>query len=171
MKEIIHNEDKLNESEVTEVVTRIKVLIIRDNKILIANEKGLFHFPGGHLEADETFEECLKREVLEEVGIEVSDKEIKEPFMKVMFLNRNWPEIGKNRKSEIYYYVVNTNKKSDMSKTTFTEHELRNNFKIEEFSLNEVIDKIKENIPNNEANKLISPDMIIAIEEYLNKIR
>ena len=75
--------------------------------------------------------------------------------------------MGINRKNEIYYYVVKTNKKVDLSKTNYTENELRHNFKIEEFKLDEVIDKIKENIPNNEKNKVISRDMIIALEEYL----
>ena len=54
-----------------------------------------------------------------------------------------------------------------MSRTNYTENELKHNFKIEEFKLDEVIDKIKENIPNNEKNKVISRDMIIALEEYL----
>lgn len=40
--------------------------------------------------------------------------------------------------------------------------------KIEMFDLNEVIEKIKENISINEKNKIISPDMITAIEVYLN---
>ncbi len=167
MKEIIHNEDNLKETNITEVVIRIKALIIIDNKILIANENGLFHFPGGHLEKNESFKECLKREVSEEVGIEINDDDIKEPFMKASFLNKDYPQKGINRKSEIYYYVVKTNQKPNISKVVYTEHELNNNFKIEEFKLDEVITKIKENMPNNEGNRSISPDMILAIEEYL----
>lgn len=170
MKEIIYNYDYLNESDITETVIRTKALIINNDKILIGNENGLFQFPGGHFEQNETFNECLKREILEETGIEIDDDEIERPFMKVTFMNKDWPEKGKNRKAEIYYYIIKTNKMPDLTKVNYTEHEIQNNYQIETFKLNEVIDKIKENIPNNKENKIISPDMISAIEEYLNQV-
>ena len=53
-----------------------------------------------------------------------------------------------------------------MSKTNYTEMEIKNHYVIYSFKLDEVIDKIKANMPNNEMNKIISPDMISAIEEY-----
>lgn len=170
MKEIIYNYDYLKEEDITETVIRTKALIIRNNKILIGDEDGIYQFPGGHLEEGETFIECLKREILEETGIEIDDTEIERPFMKVTFLNKNWPEKGKNRKAEIYYYLIKTSKKPDSSKTSYTDNELSHNYKIRQINLNEAIDKIKENIPNNEKNKVISPDMISAIKEYLNQI-
>ncbi|SRR5258706_3339304 len=52
-------------------------LIFRDGKLLItqrhagAHLGGLWEFPGGKRESDETFEECLARELREELGIEV----------------------------------------------------------------------------------------------------
>ena len=51
-------------------------VIERDGKILIARRKrddsqaGKWEFPGGKLEAGETPEACLKRELREELGIE-----------------------------------------------------------------------------------------------------
>lgn len=169
MKETIYNYDYLSEKDITEVVVRAKALIIKQNHILIGNENNIFQFPGGHLEKNETINDCLKREVLEETGIEITDDEIMRPFYKVTFLSKNWPEIGKNRKAEIYYYIIETNKEVDLSKTKYTEHELQGNFKIEVFPLNEAIDRINKNIPKNEKNKVIAPDMISAIEEYLNQ--
>ena len=167
MKEVIYNKDNLTEDDINDVVVRIKVLLINDDKILIGNENSVFEFPGGHLEQGESFNECLKREVLEETGILLDDEEIDDSFLGVIYLNKDHPKMGINRKNEIYYYVVKTNKEVDLSKTSYTENELRHNFKIEEFKLDEVIDKIKDNIPNNEKNKVISRDMIIALEEYL----
>ena len=102
MKEIIYNYDYLNDEDITEIVIRMKALIINNKNILLGNENDIYQFPGGHLEDKETFEECLKREVLEETGILLFDSEIKRPFMKVTFMNKDWPEVGKNRKSEIY---------------------------------------------------------------------
>ncbi len=169
MKETIYNYDYLKESDITETVIRMKALIINKDNIILGNENNIFQFPGGHLEENETFEECLKREVMEETGIEIIDDEIKRPFMKVTYLSKDWPEEGKNRRAEIYYYLIKTDKDPDLSKVSYTEHEKQGNFKIERIPLNSAIEIIKNNIPNNEKNKVIAPDMIMAIEEYLHQ--
>ena len=170
MKETIYNYDYLTNEDITETVIRTKALIINGDNILIGNENGLFQFPGGHLEENESFNDCLKREVLEETGISIDDSEIERPFMKVTFMNKDWPEQGKNRKAEIYYYIIKTTKIPDLTKTSYTENEKNNNYTIETFEVTEVIDKIKENMPNHAKNKIIAPDMISAIEEYLKQI-
>ena len=57
-------------------ITVIAGVIERDSRILIAKRKknsflgGKWEFPGGKLEDNETPEECLKRELMEEFGIE-----------------------------------------------------------------------------------------------------
>ena len=59
-------------------------LVFRDGKLLItqrhadAHLGGLWEFPGGKREGNETFEECLKRELREELGIEVEVGEVLE---------------------------------------------------------------------------------------------
>ena len=51
-------------------------IIVKDNKILIAQRAkkddlcGKWEFPGGKMEPGETEQECLKRELFEELGIE-----------------------------------------------------------------------------------------------------
>lgn len=169
MKEIIYNYDNLTEEEITELVIRMKALIIQGDKLLIGDESGCFQFIGGHLEENESFNDCLKREVREETGIELDDSEIKRPFMKVSYLNRDWPEKGKNRKCEIYYYVIETLKEVNLKNTNYTQNEIDKGYSIKSFKLNEAIFKIEENIPNHEKNKLISLDMIEAIKEYLKQ--
>src|SRR2546423_10630810 len=59
-------------------------LIFRDGKLLItqrypeAHLGGLWEFPGGKREPNESFPECLKRELAEELGIEVQPGEFVE---------------------------------------------------------------------------------------------
>ena len=59
-------------------------LVFRDGKLLItqrhpeAHLGGLWEFPGGKREPDESFEACLERELLEELGIEVTVLELVE---------------------------------------------------------------------------------------------
>lgn len=54
----------------------VRVIIVRDNKVLLGRRKnahgeGTWSFPGGHLEFNESVEECARREVLEEAGIKI----------------------------------------------------------------------------------------------------
>jgi mutator protein MutT len=64
------------------VVPRIAIevaagAVFRDRQVLITQRRpddhlgGLWEFPGGKRESDETFGECLQRELREELGIEV----------------------------------------------------------------------------------------------------
>lgn len=67
-------------------------MVFRDGKLLItqrhqgAHLGGLWEFPGGKREANETFEECLVRELREELGIEVEVGEMVES------LTHSYPE-------------------------------------------------------------------------------
>ena len=167
MKEYVYNYDNLLESDITDIVVRMKVLLIKNNNIILGRERGIYQFPGGHLEENENFIECIKREIMEETGIEVLEKDIGDPIYKIVYFNKDYPEVGKNRKSEIYYYVINTNKEVDLSKTNYTKNELEGNFEIKEVPLDNVIKVLEDNIINNEKNKVITPDMIRVINEYM----
>jgi 8-oxo-dGTP diphosphatase len=56
----------------------VGVMIFKNGKVLMGKRKnahgeGEFASPGGHLEFGESFEQCAKREVAEETGIEISN--------------------------------------------------------------------------------------------------
>ncbi len=60
------------------IVDVAAALVFHGGKLLItqrhpdAHLGGLWEFPGGKREPNETFQECLKRELLEELGIEIA---------------------------------------------------------------------------------------------------
>jgi len=56
----------------------ISVIIKKEGKVLLGKRKnahgeGTWSFPGGHLEYEEAWEECAKRETLEEVKIDINN--------------------------------------------------------------------------------------------------
>lgn len=59
-------------------IVGIGVLIIKDEKILLGKRnknpgKNTYSLPGGKLEFGESFEECARREVKEETGLEIKE--------------------------------------------------------------------------------------------------
>ena len=55
------------------------VIVVKDKKVLLGKRKnvpigkGTWGFPGGHLEENESFENCAEREVAEETGMKVKN--------------------------------------------------------------------------------------------------
>lgn len=88
----------------SEIIQRIamKAVIVKDGKVLILREaatygegtqRGRYHVPGGRLELGENFEQGLKREVMEETGLQV---EIVDP----LYVGE-WRPIIKNVQNQI----------------------------------------------------------------------
>ena len=123
------NPDNLNNSEINDFVTRVKVFLINNQKeILLANCNDCFMLPGGHVEDNEDFSSTLKREILEETGIEIEDHEICNPLLTVEKLIKNNRNSGKNRLSSVVYFLIKSNTKPDLTNLNLTDFERENNF-------------------------------------------
>lgn len=166
MKEIVFNHDNLEESDIDEVVVRTKALLINDKEeITLGYSHKTYQFPGGHLEENESLEECLIRELKEESGIEL--KEIKnKPFVKIIYYTKNYRNSGKNRKNEIYYYVIKTNKKYDLNNISLDDWEKEGNFTIKVIPLKDLNQILIDSIPDNLMNEIIVEEMLTVLDEY-----
>jgi 8-oxo-dGTP diphosphatase len=66
-----------NNAQHTGAVEVAAGIVFRDGRVLIAKRRpqdhlgGLWEFPGGKRQAGESYQDCLRRELMEELGIEV----------------------------------------------------------------------------------------------------
>lgn len=169
MTEYINNKDKLKDNEIDEVVTRVKVLLINsNNELLLGLSHGTYQFPGGHLEEGEELSECVKRELLEETGININTDGLV-PFFLIKHYNKNYRNTNKNRLSLIYYYVINTDEVYHLENTHYTKEEQDGNFTLKYVNISAVEELLIKSIPNNRINEIIVREMLMAINEY-NKL-
>lgn len=126
-----------------------------------------YQFPGGHLEENETLIDCLKREVKEETGIELDDDEINKNIIeKNTHYTRNYRNTNKNRKNEIYYYVIKTDKLPNINNNHLDKNEINGNYIIKMIDINNVEQILVDSIPLNDVNKVIVEEMLDVINEY-----
>lgn len=75
-----------------EIIEVAAGLVFHEGKLLITQRptgkplEGLWEFPGGKREPRESFETCLRRELMEELGIEVEPREL------VLRVRHEYPE-------------------------------------------------------------------------------
>lgn len=166
MKEILYNYNNLKEEDINEVVVRTKALIVNSkDEIMLGYCNKTYHFPGGHLEENETLEECLVREIKEETGIEISNKNLI-PFQKITHYNKNYHNSGKNRKNEIYYFIVHSDETFNINNTNLDKREIEGNFCIKVIPLIDVEKILLNSVKDNEINKIIVEEMLEALSEY-----
>ena len=168
MRKLIINKSGLKEKDITEVVKRVKVMLINSNNaVLLAYSHNEYQFPGGHVEEGEELLDTVIREVKEETGIELVIKDI-EPFQCSIGYWKDWPEEGKNRKTEIYYYVIPCNAMPDIEHLNLTENEKEGNFTLKYIPLNLVVDEIEKNALAYGDKHGIAKEMVEVLKGYIS---
>ena len=166
MKKIITNEHNLTDSDMTEVVKRVKVLLLNsNNELLLGYSHHNYQFPGGHVEKNESLMQTVNREVQEETGIDLKINDI-EPFACAIGYYKDWPAKGKNRKIEIYYYEIKTDEKPNLENTAYTENEKDGNFELRYIPLDNVIEELKNNAKEYGDKRGIAREMIELFNIY-----
>ena len=82
---------------------------------------------------------------------------------------KDYPQIGNNRKNEIYYYVIKTDKVPNLELTNLTDDEKDGNFKLEYIKLDDIEEVIIKNGDKNENLHGIANEMLEVIKIYKNK--
>jgi len=168
MKKLITNNYNLTEQDMTEVVKRVKVIILNSNsEVLLGYSHNNYQFPGGHVEEGETLIDAVNREILEETGMDLGISSLK-PFACAIGYYKDWPSIGKNRKIEIYYYEVKTDEKPILENTKYTENEKNGNYELKYIPLKNIEKVLEKNAKQYGDRNGIAKEMIDLFNLYKN---
>ena len=166
MREIIINENLLNENDINKKKTRVKCLLINsENKLILGFCNNRFQFPGGHLKENESLSNGLIREIKEETGIEIENKDY-DPYLKIIYYINNYHNQNINIKNIIYYYFVKTDDKINPMNTNFDKEEIAGRYELRIIDINDAIMYLQNNLNDDIKGNNIIYEMITAIEEY-----
>ena len=166
MINFVTNRNNLKESDITETVIRVKALLINSkNEILLGYSHNDYQFPGGHIEENESLIDALNREVEEETGIKLNIKR-KKYFACSIGYWKDHPKIGNNRKTIVYYFKINTDKKPNLKNTSYTESEIKGNYTLKYISLDEVENVLIDNANIYGDKYGITKEMLELIEAF-----
>jgi len=170
MKIIILNEDSLKVTEIDKMVKKVRGIVVNENtnKILLVRYAGVYMFPGGKIDSCETEIDALKREILEEAGIEINDDHIT-PYLIINSYNRNYPDRKDgiiNRLTQTIFFKVVTNQNINNSKKCLTESEIENNHSIQFLDALDIHDLILANTSNNPRKEQFEQEIMLALDEY-----
>ena len=163
--------DEAVETERERDLDEIKKIIVQkiphntNNEFLLGYSHNDYQFPGGHVEKGENLVQTIKREIKEETGIVLNHLNIN-PFAKMISYYKDWPEKGKNRKIEIYYYELKTDEKPNLNNTSYTESEKDGNFELRYIPVNDVEEELKENVQKYGDKKGITKEMLEILNLY-----
>lgn len=167
--EVVFNPNCLTYEEIERFVTRVKILIINDlDQLLLCKINGTYFFVGGHVEEGETLPETLKRELLEETGIDLEVYDTIEPFLVYKYYNKNHYGTGVRCLSTINYCIVKTNELFNIDNRRLDEKESKKDFLLEYISFDVVEEKLMNSISTPEQENLVK-EMIEVISCFKTK--
>lgn len=166
MKEIIYNEDNLKEDEINNYIDRAKMIVENDNgELLFAFANNNYFLIGGHVEKNETFDECIVREIKEESGIDIPFKK-RTPYFQIKYYCKDYPEKNLNTRYITNYYHIKYNLIPDLNNTALEQGEIDGGFKLIYISKDKAINELEKSLKTC-TNENVVKDTIDAVKVYL----
>jgi mutator protein MutT len=166
--EITINENNLTISDIEEINTKVRAIIINDqNKILVANYGNVLLLPGGKVDAGETYLNAIIRELREELGYEYKEEDLNY-FKTITYYQKNYPKRDgtfQNRLVQTHYFITKY-KEVLKDEQQLTENEKNSNFHLELISLEELENIIINNENTNPRNIYFQKELLTIIRHY-----
>ena len=164
VNQVIHDKDNLTLNDANKVTLRAKLIVENNNDEILICHMGVKYFLiGGHIDNDESDEQCLTREVAEESGVTLDFSNIL-PIASSNYINKDYPQNGDFTYTNTNYYAIKYDLVPNIEMQNLTEEEKKENFKLMYIPKNEVINFLEN---TKEINATLS-DTIMAIKVYLN---
>lgn len=172
MKQVIFNKEGLTDEEIEMKEQRVKVVLRNANDdLLLCKVDGVYHFVGGHPEEDESINDCAKREVKEETGIDMESGTFT-PFLELKQYKSDYFGTGKNGLATITYIDGKTDKRFDYEERKLDEKEAEKEFILEYVKIDDVMSVLERNreVSKKQNKEFITTEMMYVISEYQKQL-
>ena len=149
IKNITINEDSLCIYDIREFSSKVRGILVKDNKLLVANYGGVYLLPGGTIEKNESKEDAIIRELKEETGINYRNIDL-EQILTLVYYQKDYPTKSNylvNRLLVTHYYIGEY-QGIDNNHTNRTDKEIRDGFSLRMIDINNLDTLIKEESNN-----------------------